>query len=51
MYVITERRDLGLYNAPLSMFLLSFGIETMLANFNMSYYFYFVLLPLGSELW
>ena len=32
---ITERRDMGLYEVPLSMSLLDFGIETMLANFHM----------------
>ena len=31
---ITERRDMGLYEVPLSMPLLSFGI----ANFHVSYY-------------
>ena len=32
---ITERRDLGLYEVPLSMSLLGFGMGTMLANFHM----------------
>ena len=36
---ITERRDMGLYEVPLSMSLLGFGMGTMLANlravFNM----------------
>ena len=32
---ITERMDMGLYEAPLSMSLLGFGIGTMLANFHM----------------
>ena len=32
---ITERRDMGLYEVPLSMSLLGFGIGTMLANFHM----------------
>ena len=32
--VITERRDMGLYEVPLSVFLLGFGIGTMLANFH-----------------
>ena len=78
---------MGLYEVPLSMSLLGFGMGTMLANFHMcdimlvlragfhmlvrnasprgpmcfrclmfslsgpvSYYFYFVLLPLGPEL-
>ena len=30
---ITERRDMGLYEVPLSMCLLGFGIGTMLAHF------------------
>ena len=29
---ITQRRDVGLYEAPLSVSLLGFGIRTMLAN-------------------
>ena len=32
---ITERRDMGLYEVPLSMYLLGFGMGTMLANFHM----------------
>ena len=32
---ITERRDMGLYEVPLSMSLLDFGMETMLASFHM----------------
>ena len=32
--VITERRDMGLYEVPLSVSLLGFGIGTMLANFH-----------------
>ena len=32
---ITERRDMGLYQVPLSMLLLDFGMWTMLANFHM----------------
>ena len=32
---ITERRDMALYELPLSMFLLGFGIGTMLANLHM----------------
>ena len=32
---ITERRDMGLYEVPLSMTLLGFGMGTMLANFHM----------------
>ena len=31
---ITEMRDMGLYEVPLSMSLLGFGIGTMLANFH-----------------
>ena len=31
---ITERRDMGLYEVPLSVSLLGFGIVTMLANFH-----------------
>ena len=33
-FAITERRDMGLYEVPLSVFLLGFGIGTMLANFH-----------------
>ena len=32
---ITERRDMGLYEVPLSMSLLSFGMGTMIANVHM----------------
>ena len=32
---ITERRDMDLYEVPLSMSLLCFGMGTMLANFHM----------------
>ena len=31
---ITERRDMGLYEVPLSVYLLGFVIRTMLANFH-----------------
>ena len=31
---ITERRDIGLYEVPLSVSLFDFGIGTMLANFH-----------------
>ena len=31
---ITGRRDMGLYEVPLSVSLLGFGIGTMLANFH-----------------
>ena len=34
-FAITERRDMGLYEVPLSMSLLGFGVETILANFHM----------------
>ena len=34
VYAITERRDMGLYQVPLSVSLLGFGIGTMLANFH-----------------
>ena len=30
---ITERRNLGLYEMPLSIYLIGFGMGTMLANF------------------
>ena len=32
--VITERRDMGLYEVPLSMSLVGFGMGNMLANFH-----------------
>ena len=35
MSVITERRDMGLYEVLLSVSLLGFGMGTMLANFHM----------------
>ena len=34
MSAITERRDMGLYEVPLFVVLLGFGIRTMLANFH-----------------
>ena len=34
VFAITEGRDMGLYEVPLSVSLLSFGIGTMLANFH-----------------
>ena len=34
VFRITERRDMDLYEVPLSVYLLSFGIGTMLANFH-----------------
>ena len=35
VFAITERRDLGLYQVYLSMYLLGFGMGTILANFHM----------------
>ena len=35
VFAITERRDMGLFEVPLSMSLLGFGMGTMLANFHM----------------
>ena len=35
IFAITERRDIGLYEVPLSVSLLGFGMGTMLANFHM----------------
>ena len=35
MSAITERRDMGMYEVPLSMSLLGFGVGTTLANFHM----------------
>ena len=32
---ITEKMDMGMYEVPLSMSLLGFGMGTMLANFHM----------------
>ena len=34
VFAITQRRDMGLYEMPLSVSLLGFGIGTMLANFH-----------------
>ena len=34
VFAITERRDMGLYEVPLSVSLLGFGIGTMLTNFH-----------------
>ena len=34
VFAITERRDMGLYEVPLSVSLFGFGIGTMLANFH-----------------
>ena len=34
VFSITERRDMGLYEVPLSVSLLGFGLGTMLANFH-----------------
>ena len=35
MSAITQRRDMGLYEVPLSVSLLGFWMGTMLANFHM----------------
>ena len=35
VFAITERRDMGLHEVPLSMSLLGFGMGTMLSNFHM----------------
>ena len=40
MSAITERRDMGLYEVPLSNSLLGFGMRTMLANFHMCQWHY-----------
>ena len=34
VFAITERRDMGLYEVPLSMSLLGFEMGTMLASFH-----------------
>ena len=34
VFAITERRDMGLYEVPMSMSLFGFGMGTMLANFH-----------------
>ena len=34
VFAITERRDMGMYEVPLFVPLLDFGIGTMLANFH-----------------
>ena len=34
VFAITERRDMDLYEVPLFVSLLGFGIGTMLANFH-----------------
>ena len=34
VFAITEKRDMGLYEVPLSVSLLGFGMGTMLANFH-----------------
>ena len=34
VFAITKRRDMGLYEVPLSVSLFGFGIGTMLANFH-----------------
>ena len=35
VFAITERRDMGLYEVPLSMSLLSYGMGILLVNFHM----------------
>ena len=35
VFAITERRDMGMYEVPLSMTLLGIGMGTMLASFHM----------------
>ena len=35
VFVITKKMDMGLYEVPLSMSLLGFGMGTMLASFHM----------------
>ena len=35
VFAITEKSDMGLYDVPLYMSLLGFGMGTMLANFHM----------------
>ena len=35
VFAITGMRDMGMYEVPLSMSLLDFGMGTMLANFHM----------------
>ena len=35
VFPITERRDMGLYEMPMPMSLLGFGMGVMLANFHM----------------
>ena len=35
VFAITERKDMGLYEVPLSMSLLGFRMGTMLSNFHM----------------
>ena len=42
VFAITESRDMGLYEVPLSVSLLGFGIGTMLANFQCVRYYVFV---------
>ena len=44
VFAITERRDMGLYEVPFSMFLLGFGMGTMLANFHMIVWYYVVVM-------
>ena len=39
MSAITERKDMGLYEVPLSMSLLGFGMGSMFSNFHMWGYY------------
>ena len=48
---ITERRDMGLYEVPLSMFLLGFGIGTMLTNFQMCGIMLLLIAVLNMLVW
>ena len=43
VFPITERRDMGLYEVPLSVSLLGFGMGTMLANFHNDEWYYVVV--------
>ena len=43
VFAITERQDISLYEVPLSMSLLGFGMGIMLANFHMCGIMFLVL--------
>ena len=47
VFAITDRRDIGLYDVPMLMFLLGLGIGMMLANFHT----YGILLSLSAALY